>query len=254
MTPAINSKISVCVDQPCRIKMLNEMYASIKGTGLLLEVIQPNSLSEIHFGQYDPERKKYAFKTLIATILSARSKDETIIKVIEKLWDNYSTPEEIADAPLEVIENLIYSSGTYHQKAVRIKETSRIIHEKYKDQVPDTLEELKMLPGVGQKVANCVLNISFNKDAIAVDTHVHRISNRIGWVKTSNPEKTEKELEKLFPKSHWKMINYTLVSYGKKICKPINPSCSECLINNQCLELIKPPKKKVKRKSKSKKI
>ncbi len=235
--------ISVCDDQPCRVKMLNEMYASIKGTGLLLEVIQPNSLSEIHFGKYDPERKKFAFKTLIATILSARSKDETIIKVIEKLWGKYSTPEEIASAPLENLEELVYSSGTYHQKAIRIKETSKIIHEQFQDQVPDSLEELIKLPGVGRKVANCVLNISFNKDVIAVDTHVHRISNRIGWVTTKNPEKTEKELENLFPKSHWKMINYTLVSYGKKICKPQNPLCSDCSINNRCLKLIKPPKK-----------
>ena len=226
------------------------MYTYIKGTGLLLEVIQPNSLTEIHYGKYYPKRKKYAFKTLIATILSARSKDETIIKVVEGLWKKYSTPEEIANAPIENLENLVYSSGTYHQKALRIKETSRIIHEHFQDQVPDTLEELVKLPGVGRKVANCVLNISFNKDVIPVDTHVHRISNRIGWVKTTNPEKTEKELEKLFPKPHWKMINYTLVSFGKKICKPINPLCSECPINVKCLKLIKQPKKS---KNKSKK-
>ncbi len=247
MTPVFDSKNSVCVDQPCRVKILNEMYASIKSTGLLLEVIQPNSLSEIHFGQYDPERKKYAFKTLIATILSARSKDETIIKVVEDLWKKYSTPEEIADAPLENLEELVYSSGTYHQKAIRIKETSKIIHEHFQDQVPDTLEELVKLPGVGRKVANCVLNISFDKDAIAVDIHVHRISNRIGWVTTKNPEKTEIELQKLFPQSSWKMINYTLVSFGKKICKPKNPLCSECPINKKCLKLIKPPKKSKKK-------
>jgi len=227
--------------------MLNEMYASIKGTGLLLEVIQPNSLTEIHYGRYDPERKKYAFKTLIATILSARSKDETIIKVVEGLWKKFSTPQEIADAPLEILEELVYSSGTYHQKAIRIKETSRIIHEKFQDQVPDTIEELVKLPGVGRKVANCVLTISFNQDVIAVDTHVHRISNRIGWVNTNNPDKTEKELEKLFPKPHWKRVNYTLVSFGKNICKPINPLCSECPINNQCLKLVKPPKKSKKK-------
>jgi len=187
--------------------MLNEMYESIKGTGLLLEVIQPNTITEIHYGKYDPERKKYAFKTLIATILSARSKDETIIKVVEGLWKKFSTPQEIADAPLEILEELVYSSGTYHQKAIRIKETSRIIHEKFLDQVPDTIEELVKLPGVGRKVANCVLTISFNKDVIAVDTHVHRISNRIGSVNTNNPDKTDKELEKLIPKPHWKWLN-----------------------------------------------
>ena len=228
--------------------MLSEMYATIKGTGLLLEVIQPNSLNEIHYEKYDPERRKFAFKTLIATILSARSKDETIIKVIEGLWKKYSSPKEIAEAPLEDLEKLVYSSGTFHQKSIRIKETSKIIHEQFQDQVPDTLEELLKLPGVGRKVANCVLTISFNQDVIAVDTHVHRISNRIGWVKTNNPEKTEKELEKLFPKSHWKLINYTLVSFGKKICKPINPLCSECPINKQCLKLIKQPKKSKKKK------
>ena len=223
--------------------MLKEMYISIKGTELLLEVIQPNSLSEIHFGKYDPERKKSAFKTLIATILSARSKDETTIKVVDGLWREYSTPEQIAETSLEKLEKLVYSSGTYHQKAIRIKETSKMIHELFQDQVPDTLEELMKLPGVGRKVANCVLNISFNKDVIPVDTHVHRISNRIGWVKTNNPEKTEIELEKLFPQSSWKMINYTLVSFGKRICKPINPLCSECPINVKCLKLIKTPRK-----------
>ncbi|MHA1719689.1 MAG: endonuclease III domain-containing protein [Promethearchaeota archaeon] len=250
MTPGLNSKISVCDDQPCRVKMLNEMYNCIQGTGLLLEIIQSNSLSEIHYGKYDPERKKYAFKTLIATILSARSKDETIIKVIEALWEMYSTPEAIANAPLEKIEELIYSSGTYHQKAIRIKETSKIIHQNYNDKVPDTLEELVKLPGVGRKVANCVLNISFDKAAIAVDTHVHRISNRIGWVKTKNPEKTEKMLENLFPRSHWKMINYTLVSFGKKICKPKNPLCNQCPVNDRCLKMIELPKKSKKSKKK----
>ena len=243
MAPSIISKDSACDDQPCRVKMLTEMYKAIKGTELLLEVIQPNSLAEIHFGKYDPNRKKNAFKTLIATILSARSKDETTIKVVDGLWKKYSTPEQLANAPLENLEKLVYSSGTYRQKAIRIKETSKIIHEKFQDQVPDTLEELIKLPGVGRKVANCVLSISFNKDVIPVDTHVHRISNRVGWVKTNNPEKTEIELEKLFPQSSWKMINYTLVSFGKRICKPINPLCSECPINNICLKLIKPPKK-----------
>jgi len=234
--------------------MLTEMYGAIKGTELLLEVIQPNSLTEIHFGKYDPKRKKNAFKTLIATILSARSKDETTIKVVDGLWKKYSTPEELANAPIENLEKLVYSSGTYHQKASRIKETSKIIHEKFQDQVPDTLEELVKLPGVGRKVANCVLNISFNKDVIPVDTHVHRISNRVGWVKTNNPEKTEIELEKLFPQSSWKMINYTLVSFGKRICKPINPLCLECPINKKCLKLIKPPRKSKKGVGKAKKV
>ncbi|MCF2141937.1 MAG: endonuclease III [Candidatus Lokiarchaeota archaeon] len=221
-----------CKDEKCRVEMLHKMFDTIKGYSLLLEQLQPDP-KNYQFNSSEI-RKPYAFKTLVATILSVRSRDETTIKVIENLWQHYSTPKDLAEAPIEHIEELIHSSGTYKQKAKRIKETARIIHEKYNDKVPDDLSLLVQLPGVGRKVANCVLVVSFNKPAIPVDTHVHRIANRIGWVETKTPEKTEHALEKLFPKEEWMRINYTMVSFGKNICKPINPLCDICPIEKNC--------------------
>ena len=241
MTQAKN--VSPCKTESCRVQMLQEMFGAIKGTPLLLEQIQPDPDNQ----NYDSAeiREEFAFKTLIATILSVRTRDETTLQVMEKLWGVYSTPQEIAEAPIEQLEELIHSSGTYRQKAKRIKETSRIIHEQFNDKVPPDQKKLLTLPGVGRKVANCVLVVSFNKPAIPVDTHVHRISNRTGWVSTKNPEKTEIELEKLFPRSEWVKINYTMVSFGKTICKPQNPGCDNCPINNRCAKIInKKPKKK----------
>ena len=235
-------KVIPCEDAPCRVLMLEEMYAAIEGTSLLLEAIQPEF--DINFTEPSPERIETAFQTLIATLLSVRTRDETTLKVIELLWDHYSTPKSMASAPLEHLEELIHSSGTYKQKALRIKETARIIHEDYNDVVPDTEKELLSLPGVGRKVANCVLVVSFGKPAIPVDTHVHRISNRIGWCITKTPEKTEKALVDLFPISAWKFINYTLVSYGKNICKPQRPLCDDCVVADRCLKRILPPQSK----------
>lgn len=244
----IEEKANKCITTDCFITMLDTMFEAVKGYSLLLEEIQPDP---DNYSYNSPElRKPFAFKTLIATILSVRSRDETTIQVIEDLWNIYSTPKEIADAPLEELEEIIHSSGTFRQKAKRIKETARIIHEKYHDEVPDSLEELLELPGVGRKVANCVLVVSFNKPAIPVDTHVHRIANRTGWVSTKTPEKTEKALEQIFPKETWTKINYTMVSFGKSICKPINPLCIECPVNSTCEKKIdkkKPNPKKSKK-------
>ena len=232
-----NESVTPCETKKCRSQMLETMYNEVKGFPLLLEQIQPDPDNQ----NYDSAdiRKEYAFKTLIATMLSVRTQDETTLKVIEKLWKNYSTPKEIAEAPIEHLEELIHSSGTFRQKAKRIKESSRIIHEEYNDEVPNDLQSLLDLPGVGRKVANCVLVVSFNKPAIPVDTHVHRIANRIGWVNTKRPTQTEKALTKLFPKSDWVRINYTMVSFGKNICKPQNPQCEICPINQKCEKKIK---------------
>lgn len=222
--------------------MLHTMFESIKGYPLLLEQLQPDPDNFSH--DSSQIRKPFAFKTLIATILSVRTRDETTIKVIERLWQHYSTPQAIAEAPIEHLEELLHSSGTYRQKAKRIKETAKIIHEKYQDEVPQDIEKLLTLPGVGRKVANCLLVVSFNKPAIPVDTHVHRIANRIGWVETKAPEQTEKALAKLFPKEEWKWINYTMVSFGKNFCLPTNPRCNICPINKKCKKKISVKKSK----------
>jgi len=172
----------------------------------------------------------------VATVLSVRCKDETTFKVTEQLWKVYNTPKDFRDAPIERLEELVHSTGTYRVKAAHLKEIGRIIHDDYHDRVPEAKEELLKLPGVGNKVANCVLVNSFGIPAIPVDTHVHRISNRIGWVKTKDPNKTELELEKIFPRSEWIILNFTLVSFGKNICKPLQPMCLECPVADRCMK------------------
>jgi endonuclease-3 len=150
------------------------------------------------------------------------------------LFSKYSTPETIANAPIEEVEKLIKKSGFYHVKASRVKEVSRIIHEDYNDVVPDDMGELLSLPGVGRKTANCVLVYGFHQDAIPVDVHVHRISNRIGLVKTKTPDETEEQLIKTVPKKYWLPLNDLFVQFGQTICKPIGPQHEICPIADYC--------------------
>lgn len=185
-------------------------------------------------------KKPDPFRILISTILSVRNKDESTAMATKKLFEEggLNTPKKIAEAPIEKIEQLIIRSGMYKTKAQRIKETSIKLLEKFNGTVPNTLDELLELPGVGRKVANCVLVYAFNIPSIPVDIHVHRISNRTGLVKTKHPEETEQELMKLFPKGYWTKVNDTLVIFGKTICKPIGPKCDICPITKECPKLI----------------
>ena len=171
---------------------------------------------------------------LIGTILSARTRDENTSVVVKKLFEKYKTARSLARAKVTDIEKIIKSTGFYHVKARRIIEVASIIDSKYDGKVPDSLEELLELPGLGRRTANCVLVYGFEKPAIPVDTHVHRISNRIGLVKTKTPEETELELMKKIPKKYWLEINDTFVMYGQNICKPISPMCDVCQIRNMC--------------------
>ena len=181
--------------------------------------------------KYDSNNHSDApFKVLIGTILSQRTKDENASKACENLFSVYRTPEQLAKANVKRIERLIKSSGFYKVKAKRIKKVSKIILEQYNGKVPDNLKNLLSLPGVGRKTANCVLVYAFDKPAIPVDVHVHRISNRFGFVKTKNPEETEKELMKKIPKRYWKKINRIFVEFGKDICSAI-PKCELCPIS-----------------------
>ncbi len=171
---------------------------------------------------------------LIGTILSARTRDENTSAVVRKLFSQYKTARALASAKISDIEKIIKSTGFYHVKAKRIIEVAAIIDSKYSGKVPQTLDELVELPGVGRKTANCVLVYAFDKPAIPVDTHVHRISNRIGLVQTKTPEDTEIEMMKKIPKKHWIRINDTFVMYGQNICKPISPMCTVCQIKREC--------------------
>jgi len=174
------------------------------------------------------------FSILIGTILSARTKDETTAKAVKRLFSKYKTPKELANAKVKDVEKIIKSIGFYHVKSKRIIEVAKIIDSQFKGIVPDDLETLLKLPGVGRKTANCVLVYAFEKPAIPVDIHVHRISNRLGLVETKTPEDTEQELMKKIPKKYWIDINDTFVMYGQNICKPISPMCDVCKIKRNC--------------------
>lgn len=171
---------------------------------------------------------------LIGTILSARTRDENTSSVVKVLFSKYKTAYDLAHAKVSDVEKIIKSIGFYHVKAKRIIEVARIIDSQYSGKVPQTMESLLELPGVGRKTANCVLVYAFDKPAIPVDTHVHRISNRLGLVKTKTPEETEVELMKKIPRDHWLRINDTFVMYGQNICKPLSPRCDVCRIKKLC--------------------
>jgi len=180
-------------------------------------------------------RSRYTpFQILISTVLSARAKDTTTVPLVKKLFQKYKTPKDFAKANIRDLEKEIYPIGFYRNKAKNIKELSKIILNKYKGTVPKDLNELLTLPGVGRKVANCVLVYAFNEAAIPVDIHVHRISNRIGLVKTKTPEETESKLTEIVPKRYWIDINEVFVTHGQNTCLPRNPNCPNCPINRYC--------------------
>ena len=175
-----------------------------------------------------------SYQLLVATMLSARTRDATTIPLVKHLFSLYPTPKDVSKLPLKKIEELIYGVGFYHTKSKHLKTLSEIIEEKYGGICPTTFEELTELPGVGRKTANCILNYAFHKPAIAVDIHVHRISNRLGWVTTTTAEETELALQKVVPFNCWKDINKLLVTHGQTICEPRKPKCSICPITMNC--------------------
>jgi len=166
--------------------------------------------------------------------LSLRTQDRTTGKASERLFQLASTPEALSKLPVKKIEKAIYPVGFYRIKARRIKKISKEIVQKYNSRVPDTIEELLKFEGVGRKTANLVVTLGYDKDGICVDTHVHRIVNRWGLVKTKSPIQTEFVLMKTLPARYWKELNSILVAFGQRICKPISPKCSECKIRLFC--------------------
>jgi len=174
------------------------------------------------------------FRILISCILSLRTQDRTSGDASERLFNLASNAEEMRRLDVRRIERAIYPVGFYKVKARRIKELSKAIMDRYGGRVPDELEELLKLNGVGRKTANLVITLGYKKDGICVDTHVHRIVNRWGYVRTSNPEETEFALRENLPKRYWLEINGLLVAFGQGICRPISPLCSQCSINRYC--------------------
>lgn len=181
---------------------------------------------------------KDPFIVLIACILSLRTNDKTTYPATLRMLKLGKTPEDFAKLDPKVLEKAIYPVGFYANKAKQIVELSKELVEKYNSKVPDEIEELVKFNGVGRKTANLVLSEGFHKPAICVDVHVHRISNRLGYVKTKNPEETEFALRKKLPQKYWIDINSLLVTHGQNICKPINPKCEQCPIKEYCNRIL----------------
>ena len=184
--------------------------------------------------QLQEEELGDSFKILIGTILSSRTRDETTTKVVKTLFKRFKNAKELAEGNLEEVKQIIHSIGFYNVKAKRIIEVSQLIVKRFDGKVPNSIEKLLELPGVGRKTANCVLVYGFNKPTIPVDTHVHRISNRIGLVNTKTPEKTEIELNNIINKKYWLRLNNIFVMYGQNICLPVAPKCELCELKKMC--------------------
>ena len=174
------------------------------------------------------------FRVLVSTMISLRTKDEVTFAASERLFAAADTPEAMLDLSPERIEDLIYPAGFYRTKARNILEVSRAIVNNHGGEVPSTIEALTSFPGVGRKTANLVLGLGFGIPSICVDTHVHRIANRCGWVTTRSPDETEGELASILPRRYWIEINELLVVYGQQTCTPTSPHCSSCTIARQC--------------------
>jgi endonuclease-3 len=178
--------------------------------------------------------EKTPYHVLVSTLISLRTKDEVTLQSSRRLFQEASSFTALLQIEESRIAELIYPAGFYKTKAARLREIARIVTDEWSGSLPDDVESLLALPGVGRKTANLVVSLGFNKPGLCVDTHVHRITNRFGWVKTTNPEKTEFALRKLLPEKYWRPVNDYLVSYGQVICRPTSPHCSICRLNDTC--------------------
>lgn len=179
-------------------------------------------------------RERTPFHVLISCILSLRTKDQTTREASNRLFAMADNPEEMVKIPAETLEKIIYPVGFYRTKAKKIKEICGILITTYSGKVPDEIDELLKLNGVGRKTANLVVTLGYQKPGICVDTHVHRITNRWGFVKTKNPYETEFVLREKLPKKYWLTINDLLVTFGQNICAPVSPKCNTCPVNVFC--------------------
>lgn len=180
---------------------------------------------------------KNAFELLVATILSAQCTDERVNKVTPALFKRFPYPKDYVSADIEEIEELVRSTGFFKNKAKNIKECSKILMEKHRGDIPATMEELNSLPGVGRKTANVVLGNAFGIPGMVVDTHVMRLSNRLGFVRGQDAVKLEFDLQKLVPRKDWTMYSHYLITHGRAICKARNPECNNCFLNKLCPKL-----------------
>ena len=189
--------------------------------------VRPTTLAEV-------ERQRDPFRLLVACVISLRTKDEVTAQASARLFAVAATPDAVAALPAEHIAKLIFPAGFYNTKARQIRAIANHILSEHEGRVPADLAALLALPGVGRKTANLVLGLGFSIPAICVDTHVHRISNRLGLVATKTPEQTEHALEHALPQRHWIDINDLLVTFGQNVCHPTSPKCSICPLTSRC--------------------
>lgn len=181
------------------------------------------------------EEQSDPFKVLIATMLSAQTRDAVTFEASNRLFARAGTPSEMVRLRVSTIEKVIYPVSFYRNKARHVKDTCRLLLDRYGGEVPTSMSELLDLPGVGRKTANLVLIVSLrSEENICVDTHVHRISNRLGWVDTRTPEQTEQALYQVAARRWWRLINLYLVTWGQNVCKPVYPTCGRCAIATLC--------------------
>jgi len=192
----------------------------------VLSDLYPNPRTALNFNT--------PFQLLVATILSAQTTDRQVNRVTEKLFMKYAAPEDFARLTPEELENEIKSCGLYKNKAQNIIQTARILADKYGSEVPDSFDELVGLPGVGRKTANVVLANAFNRDTIAVDTHVFRVANRLGLSASPTPEKTEEDLQRNIPAGFRKQAHHWLISHGRRVCRARRPNCPQCQLKDYC--------------------
>ena len=191
-----------------------------------LEALYPDAVPALKF--------RSPYELLVAVILSAQCTDERVNQVTEKLFQEHNTPQKMLLLSQEELEKYIYSCGFYHNKAAHILSASRDILEKFGGEVPSTLEELRTLAGVGRKTANVVYAVAFGGDAIAVDTHVFRVSNRLGLAEGSAPEKVEEGLCRVIPKEKWSRAHHWLIYHGRRVCHSQRPDCEHCTLAHLC--------------------
>ncbi len=193
-----------------------------------LEKLYPDAKPALHF--------RSPYELLVAVVLSAQCTDERVNKVTKVLFEHYDTPEKMLTLSQEELEKYIFSCGFYRNKAKHILSASRDILEKFGGQVPETLEELQTLAGVGRKTANVVYAVAFGGDAIAVDTHVFRVSNRLGLASGNTPQKVEEGLQKAIPKELWSIAHHYLIWHGRRVCHSQKPDCAGCTLKEFCAD------------------
>lgn len=203
----------------------------------VLDLLELRSLGRAYPGSAigrEPSWERTPFTVLLATVLSQRTRDLDTWTASESLFTRYSTPRQVMDAPEEEIAELIRRTNYHKGKAKAIKEIATIVCERFEGEVPSNLEDLMALPMVGRKTATCVLAHAFDMDTICVDTHVHRISNRLGLVQSNSPEETEEQLRRIVPRSRWRSVNELLVRFGQEICTPLRPKHDICPLKEHC--------------------